>query len=151
MENQVTEPDRRTDTQGKSGWAASCVLQLQNQPLPECNLSSSSIRAEPCSETTQNPGKPHEIQLVLKHTLKACFESYQHLSSSQMFHLISYFNSTYRFCNHSMRIFLLSLFTLLLFWCFALELMLFPLPYMLSSVPSTHQGRLRLDIRKSFF
>lgn len=127
----------QTDTQGKSGWAASCALQFQNQPLPGCNLSSSSIRAELCTEITQNPGKPHEIQLMLKYTLKACFESYQRLSSSQMFHLILCFKSTYSFCNHSVRIFLLSLFTLLLFWCLALELMLFPFPYVLPSAYHT--------------
>lgn len=119
----------QTDTQGKSGWAASCALQFQNQPLPGCNLSSSSIRAELCTEITQNPGKPHEIQLMLKYTLKACFESYQRLSSSQMFHLILCFKSTYSFCNHSVRIFLLSLFhpAPFLVLCFGINVIPIPL------------------------
>lgn len=110
---------------------------LQNQPLPVSNSSSSSIRLEPCTQTTENQavGKPCEIQFTLKYILKVYLESYLSLSSSPVFHLISYLKSTYRFCNHRVRIFLLSLFTLLLFWCFALKLMSFPLPYVLPSVP----------------
>lgn len=110
---------------------------LQNQPIPESNFSSSSIRPEPCTEPTENQavGKPCEIQFMLKYILKVYLESYLSLSSSPVFHLISYLKSTYRFCNHRVRIFLLSFFTLLLFWCFALQLMSFPLPYVLPSVP----------------
>ena len=140
MENQVTEPVRRTKTQEKSVWAASFRKNFKISLYLKAISAAAPSDRSPALETTWNQAgeKPCGTQFMSKYSLKVYFECYPGLSSSWFSHLISYLKGVYTLWNHRVRIFLFSLFTLLLFWCFALKLLSFPLPFLSLSALHHH-------------